>query len=428
MTLQRIVRIALVVGVLAGGFGIKAYLDATRPKPKQKPRTERGELVVVQPVERKNHPIHVEAQGRVVPARELSLQAEVSGRVRKFHENLVQGGRIPEGDVLLRIDPRDYQLAAEAQKAAVDRSRLELEVEKGRKTVAEREVKLLRGGTASELARREPQLRTAMNALVAAESGLERANLLVSKTTLRAPFNAIVLGESVEAGQLVGPGAPLARLAGTDHFWVQVSVPVSDLAWIAIPGINAAEGAGATARITQDVGDARIVRQGRVLRLAGDLDPAGQMARLLVEIDDPLGLERGDEELPPGESGLPMLLGAFVGVELDAGTLEQVVELPRAALRDGSAVYLVGADDELVTRKIDPIWKEEDKVYVKAGLEIGERLIVSRLPTAVPGMKLRVQGEPSAEAGEDDAPAATSSSDGGDAPKSAPRAPQGKAS
>ena len=375
ITEQKIVRVSLVLGVLAGGFGVKAYLDATRPEPKQKPHAERGELVAVQEVAPQNLPIHVEAQGRVVPARELSVQAEVSGRIRFIHEQLEQGGRIGAGEVLVRIDPRDYQLAAQSQKAAVDRSRLELEVERGRKAVAEREVQLLRDGKGSELARREPQLRTAINALTAAESALERANLLVAKTTLRTQFNAIVLNESAETGQLVGPGAPLARLAGTDHFWVQVSVPISDLSWIAIPGVNAKEGEGAQARITQDTGEGLIVRQGRVLRLAGDLDPAGQMARLLIEIDDPLGMNGREAPLSRGESGLPLLLGAFVEVEIDAGILEGVVEIPRAALRDGGRVYLVDENLQLLARAIDPIWREVEHVYVQEGLAAGDKLI-----------------------------------------------------
>ncbi len=393
LTPQRIVRFLIVIGVIASGAGVKFYLDSTRPQPKQKPVTEQGELVVVRSVVLQNHAIHVEAQGRVIPAREIALQTEVSGRIRWLHEELVQGGRVKAGETLVRIDPRDYKLAAEAQRAAVNRSQLELAVEKSRKAVAEREVQLLRGGTASELARREPQLRTAMNALAASESGLELANLRVSKTTLRVSFNAIVLSEAAEAGQLVGPGAPLARLAGTDHFLVQVSVPVSDLGWIAIPGVNTQEKTGALARITQDTGKEQIVREGRVLRLAGDLDPAGQMARLLIEIDDPLGLARSAETRVEGESTLPMLLGAFVDVEIEAGTLEGVVELPRSALRDGGRVFLVNQERQLEVRSVEMVWREEESVYLKQGLKAGDRLILSRLPTAIPGMKLRVQGE-----------------------------------
>jgi len=392
ITPQKIVRVLLVFAVLGAGFGIRKYLVSTKPDAKLKPINEQGELVEFLAAKSASFPIHVEAQGRVIAARELAMQAEVSGRIRWLNSELVPGGLVKENDTLLRIDPRDYTLAAEQQKAALERSSLELRVEESRKLIAEKELELMKNGSGSALARRDPQLRAAQNALKASESALEKANLMIARTVLRSPFNAVVVNEQVEIGQLVGPAAPLGRLVGTDHFWVQVSVPMDRLAWIKIPGVNAKEGEGALAHIRQEVGDSAIVREGRVLRLAGDLDPAGQMARLLIEIDDPMALASHTKAVRGNSSDLPLLLGAFVGVEINAGELNDVVELARRAVHPGPLVYIATTEDTLSSIEVKEVWGEEKTVYVK-GLPEGIRVITSRVPLAVPGLKIRPVAE-----------------------------------
>jgi hypothetical protein len=174
---------------------------------------------------------------------------------------------------------------------------------------------------------------------------------------------------------------------------VQASIPVARLAVIAVPGLNSEEGKGAAVTVVQEIGGKRIERAGRVVRLLGDLDPVGRMARLLVEIDDPLGLKKtpkksGGEGAKPAPE-LPLLLGAFVEAAIEADTLTDVVELPRLALRDGDSVYVVDGEGRLAVRTVEVAWRREQTVLVKKGLDAGDEVIVSRLPSAVPGMLIR---------------------------------------
>jgi RND family efflux transporter MFP subunit len=327
---------------------------------------------------------------------------------------------VPRNTRLLRIDARDYRLALEQQAAQVDRARTELELEHGRKRIAEREWSLMSrsgaaGGTAQppaaaegggagsaaqppaaaesggNLALREPQLRSAQAALKAAESGLEQARLAVGKTGLVVPFNALVQNRTVDIGQLIAPGAPIATLVGTDSFWVQVSIPVGRVSRIDVPGLRGAR-QGSTARIRQRTGEGVVERNARVVRLLGDLDPAGRMARLLIEIDDPLAL-RGEPE-----AGAPLLLGAYVEVVIEGHEMENVVELPREALRDDDTVFLVGKGDKLVVRQVEVVWRQRDHVMVGKGLAAGDRVIVSPLAAPVAGMNIQVAEQPAAAA------------------------------
>lgn len=404
-----LVRFIIAVAVLALGVVIFGYLAATRPEPKMVPRENLGELVEVIEVTPGTQQVRVDANGQVVPAKQVALSAEVGGRVVWLSKKLIPGARFTAGEQIARIDPREYNLALQQQFAQVDRAQTELELERSRKQIAEREWQLMGGGEdAGALALRDPQLRTAEAALKAARSGLNRARLSVAKTVLRAPFNAVVHQKSVDQGQLVGPASPVATLVGTDAFWVEVSIPMDHLSWIRVPGVDG-ETEGSPAVIAQPLGDNQIRRQGEVIRLMPNLDPMGRMARVLVEIPDPLGLgdDSSEADSSAGED-LPLLIGSYVAIAIDGRQLDHVIELPREAVRGGNTVFVAGKDNTLDIRDVDIVWRRPDSVLVGSGLEAGDRVIVSPLGAPVHGMPLRIASS--------DGSAATRRDDSGAAP------------
>lgn len=186
-----------------------------------------------------------------------------------------------------------------------------------------------------------------------------------------------------EIGQLVGPQVNIARLVGTDKFRVLTSVRADQLRHIALPGIDGGEGSQVTVR--QHIGGDEVVRTGRVVRLLSDLEPGSRMARVLVEVDDPYGLEQAGDG---GERPYPLLLDAFVDVHIDGRKTAELVELPRGALREGDRA-LVYADGELSVRELTIAWRRPDTVLVDEGLNHGDRIVTSPLATPVDGMKLR---------------------------------------
>ncbi len=388
--LRKVLRFLAPILVIALGLGVFVSLVRTRPVAERAPPTEHATPVGVVSVHAEDHAIRVRAQGVVIPARELVLQAELNGRVVFRHEDLVPGGTIPRGDTLVRIDPRDYRTAIAQQGATLESQRVQVQTEERRRAVAEREWELLARQTDSlaaspegrALALREPQLRSASAAVDASSAQLAQARLTLTRTTLRAPFDALVREADVEVGQLVGPTARLATLVDTAHFWVQVSLPLESLAVIRAPGPDAQ---GAPVEVFQTIGEARIDRTGRVVRLLGDLDPVGRMARVLVEIDDPLGLTREDP-------GLPLLLGAYVHVEIEAGHVDQAIEIPRNALRDNDTVWVI-EDDRLVIHSVNVVWRRPDTVLLGGITLDGAQVITTPLASPVEGMVLRVVGE-----------------------------------
>lgn len=393
----------LIVLVLATGFGTFGYFRSTKPEAERVERVTEGLLVEVERVSSGDREVHVLAHGTVLPATRVVLQTEVSGRVLWKNPELVPGGRLKKGAPLVRIDARDYQLQLEARKAEVSRAELDLQLEQSRQQVARREWELFgeknKQGPKAEpppsgapeaaptdpaedvLALRGPQMRTAQVGVQSANSALDRAKLDLSRTHLQAPFNALVVDEQVNAGQLVGPNTQLATLVGTDKYWVQVSIPVEALAYVSVPGMRGSQ-EGSAARVWQKVGAERVERPGRVVRLLPDLDSGGAMARVLVEIEDPLGLEL------PGNP-LPVLINSYVDVDLAATSLEGVVELPRAGLREGDRAFVVDGEGRLRIRELKVAWRYPQSVLVSGGLAEGDEVILSRIAAPVEGMPVR---------------------------------------
>jgi hypothetical protein len=189
-----------------------------------------------------------------------------------------------------------------------------------------------------------------------------------------------VVEESVEVGQLLDPGSKVCELVGTDAFWIQVTIPFSQLKWIQFP---TEDRPGAKANVILDTGDgASPTWTGRVIRLLSDLDPLGRMARLLVSVTDPLVLH------PADRGHLPLLLGSYVKVEIDAGELKDTLSIPRAALREGNQIWVVGDDHRLQIYPATVLWREKDTVLIANDLDTHTELVVSDLRVALPGMEV----------------------------------------
>ncbi len=395
---ERRLKWALSIGVIVAAIAVALILVATKEEPPRAEKPLEGTLVEVIQISTSRHDVDLHAKGTVVPAKEIVLQAELGGRVIWQSPELVAGGRFKVGQPIVRIDPRDYQLAVESHRSKVNRAKLDLSIEARRGEVAKREWNAFGEMDVSEeqraLAQREPQLEASRLALKAAQSALKKAQLDLTRTTLRAPFNAMVVTESVDRGQLISPQSSVARLVGTDEYHVQVSVPVASLRTVRA---RTADAPGSEAKVVQRVGQETIERHAELIRQLPDLDPGGAMARLLLNIENPLG-QRGD---------LPLLLGSFVDVAIAAHPIDDAIRLPRIALRNGRSVYVMNDQDLLEIRDVEIAWTEPDAVLVTSGLGPGDRIVTSRIATPVPNMLLRMaERAPEAAPGDPSEPAA----------------------
>ncbi|MBW2013011.1 MAG: efflux RND transporter periplasmic adaptor subunit [Deltaproteobacteria bacterium] len=379
-----ILRIVISLIVLGVGVGAASYLKNSAPRTQKRPPAKLTPVVRVETVQPSSYQIVVTAMGTVIPDREIVLKPRVSGEIVEIHPEFTEGGILKKGIKVLQIDPKDYELNLEQKQSAVTDAEYALKLELGHQEVAQREWELLNGNNPAqdmekELALRKPHLDKARANLAAAQADFKKAMLDLERTHIMVPFNAMVRTKTVDLGSQVTPQEPLAELVGTDAYRIQTSIPPDRLGWIQIPG--QAGDSGSTARIIYDQGHEC---SGIVTRLMGDLSTEGRMARILVEVTDPLGLKASSQRRPP------LLIGEYVRVEIQGRKLDGVFKLPRTALRDNSSVWIAGENQTLKIRKVRPIWRDADVVLLKEGLKPGERLIVSDLPGVVEAMSVSV--------------------------------------
>ena len=389
---KRLINLFISLLVIFLGLGVATYITHKAPKAQKRAPVKAIPVVEVQVVEPGDHRIMVPAMGTVVPAREVTLRAQVSGKVLSLHPEFIEGGYIKENAEILRIDPVDYQLTVTLAEAKVKDAESALELAEEETNAAREEWRLLNENTANTndapppLVAKEPQLAAAQAKLKAEQAELKRAELDLSRTSVRAPFNAIVRSKSVEVGSLVTPQDPLAELVGVDEYWIQVSVPVDYLQWISVPNRKGKK--GSQVRVVHRSG---YERTGEVVELLGDLETEGRMARILVAVKDPLGLKDS------GQSTRPLLIGDYVRVKIEGSPLSQVFRIPRVALRDNDTIWVVGDNSTLDIRPVKIIWRDTETVFLDQGLDPGDRVIVSDLAAPVEGMKIQMEGAERAE-------------------------------
>ncbi len=375
------------LAVVAAGALVAFVLVASAPKAKRRPPAKITPLVRVQKVYPQPQTVVIQAMGTVVPARELNFKSRVAGEIVSLHPEFTQGGIVHQGETLAQIDPVDYRLLVAQKQSAVADASYNLKLELGRQEVARREWTLLNGDNATqeadaELALRKPHLEKARSELVAAEAELAAAKLQLARTQIKAPFNAVVRDTHVERGSQVAAQESLATLAGVDQYWVKVAVPVHRLPWVAIPGNHAQ--IGAPVEVTYQGG---ATRKGRVVKLLSDLESEGRMARLIIAVEDPLGLKAPDASKPA------LLIGEYVRVAIQGRQIESAYRIPREALRDNTHVWVADQQNKLAIRSVETLWRDTRTVLLQQGLQPGDRVIVSDLATPVDGMDLQVENK-----------------------------------
>jgi RND family efflux transporter MFP subunit len=380
-----IVRIVLSIILIAAGIAGARYLIHTKPKVNRRPPVRMAPLVKTIPLELGTYMINIPAMGLVVPAQEVNLKVPVGGEIIELSPEFTPGGKLQGNTLMLQIDPKDYELTLQQKQSSLSDAEYAYKLELGRQDVAKREWNLLYGDqktdqVESDLALRKPHLEKAEADIEAAKAELELARINLARTKVTAPFNALVLNKYVDLGSEVSPQDKLADLVGTDAYWVQVSVPVEHLKWLKIPRDKGEAGASATIFYREGS-----TRQGKVIRLLPDLSKEGRMARLLIEVKDPLDLVTAKSRRPP------LLIGEYVRVLIDGAPLKDVYRIPRFALRDDEQIWLADKESKLAIRPVKTLWREEEYVYVKDGLHPDDLLIVSALATPVDGMELRLE-------------------------------------
>lgn len=364
--------------VFLGFCAVAYFLIITGPKTEPTSKLREPKSVSVINIQPSIHSISVQAHGTVIPVRQVALESQVTGPIVSHHPHLVPGGMLKEGTELFAVDPTLTRLSLRESNASV--ARAEAMLKESHRIQAETKLLAQQKVIAdTELAAIDAQVDVQKAELERLVASRDRIEEMLERHVVKAPFNALVLDESVEIGQRINPGVTVATLIGTDACWVRASIPVPQLQWIRLPS----EGKpGSSVDVFFDTGTAQEEqRQGHVVQLLGNMEEQGRMARVLIEIQHPF--DEGDSER------LPFLMGSYVRVEIDAGELHDVLAIDRATLREGDQIWVADAENKLQIRQANVRWKMDETIYIDNALKLGETLVVSPLRVALPGMMIR---------------------------------------
>jgi RND family efflux transporter MFP subunit len=386
--MSRILKIVLPLLVIVGGGAVAAYLILNGPEVETRPPEVVPPLVRTLTVESTDVQLSVHTQGTVAPRTETVLVPEVAGRVVSLSPSLVSGGFFEKGEELLRLDPRDYELALVNARSQVARAELALAREEEEAEVAREEWAKIGDGDPSPLVVREPQVADAVAAVEAARAAVERAERDLSRTRVLAPFDGRVREKRVDLGQYVSPGTQLARIYAVDVAEVRLPLPDRELAYLDLPLDFRGNGQGSTrgpeVALSALFAGERHEWTGRIVRTEGEIDAQSRMVHVVAQVRDPYGRHRTS-------GGAPLAVGLFVEAEILGRTVEDVIVLPRAARRADGRVLVVDGEDRLRFREVEILKAGEDRLVLRSGLAAGERVCLSPLDAVVDGMKVRTQ-------------------------------------
>jgi RND family efflux transporter MFP subunit len=393
------------IAVLALSSAVALTMVVNQPAAESRGATAVAPLVQIQRAAPDAVRLTVRAQGTVEPRTESELVSEVAGRIVWVSPDLASGGLFAENDVLARIDPRDYDVALEGAQAALARAESNLALAS---SVLERQRSMRSRGAASRQA-----FDDATHAQASAEAGVRearvavrRAELDLERSEIRAPFAGRVRTKHVDVGRYLGRGEAVARIYSIDYAEVRLPIGDADLAFLDLPSdyrervplpmpddaapgsdADAAPEPGAPTRpavtLSADYAGERHSWIGHVVRTEGALDARTRMINVVARVDDPYDREGGGQRPP-----LPV--GLFVDAEIEGRLVEDVFELPRAALRRDSQVWVVDENDRLHVRRVAVLRSGRKHTWIRTGLEPGDRVVTSSLEVVSEGMKVRV--------------------------------------
>lgn len=363
--------------------GITAVLvifkpDATEVTP-ERPVTN-IEIIKVQP---QTIQLTVQSQGTVLPRTESELSAEVSGRIIEVADQFRAGGSFSLGDVLVTIDPANYEAAVAAQAAELANAELTLAQEEAQAEQAAADWEALGEGDASELTLRKPQLAQAKARIASARANLKRAERDLSRTELTAPFDGRVLTTSADLGQYVSaaPASPVARIYATDRAEVRLPVTTREAELLAtndrrqrVVRLQKAKNANSPTWLA------------RFARMEATIDPNSRLLYAVAEIEDPFAPNKKNPE--------PLRRGQFVTAEIEGRSLTDAYVLPRYAMRGSDTVYIVTDAGTLETRTVSILKSDAKQVVITGGLNPGERVAISPVAYYIENMPVEVIDSP----------------------------------
>jgi multidrug efflux system membrane fusion protein len=381
--MKKFAPVLLVLGALLVVF----LMDMFKAQPTKAEVPEASLAVKTQILNRTEVTLSVDSQGTVRPRTRTMLISEVSGTVLEVSDQFIVGGTFKQGDILMRLDPVDYEVALQRAKAQLISRNALLELEKARAVQAKKEWEMT-GRPESEaptLALREPYLAEAEANILQAQAEVKQARTKLQRATIRAPYAGMVSVKSVDVGQYVTTGSRLGETFAIEFVEVRLPLTAKDLFQMDPRSFQTMDTANKVV-LSGSVNGRSADWSAAIVRSEGVVNELNRSQYLVARVSDPYGLNQ-----PLLSRAPPLLVGTFVTARLPGKTLKGVFKVPRSALLQGSRVALVDEMQKLQISAVKVVFNDEGYYYISEGLKDGVEVIVSALGTPIEGLKVEVK-------------------------------------
>jgi len=379
----------------AGAFGMIALIaGAKKPEPRALQKSlPLVDVLEIRPAERR---LVVPSRGIVKPRVNSVLTSRVRGEILEVAPVMTPGAFFKKGQLLLRVDDKDYKSALASRKADLARAQLALDIEVKEAEVSKKEWEKLMKGEPDPLVLHKPQLAEARANVAAAEAALAQAELDLARTRILAPYDGQVDARLVDLGRYLSVGTSLARIHGIDTAEIRLPLLDSELAFLDLPKDLVDTGGifeGPVVRLHGEFLGKPREWLGRIKRMEGEIDPKTQMAYLVARIEDPYNRQHA-----PERSTLPM--GIYLQAEIQGRQLDKAIIVPRRALQRPSEVFVLASEGgvhKLLRREVKILRKQGNDVIIGSGLHNGDRVCLTQIDSFADGMQVKLHEDPGAK-------------------------------
>ena len=381
--MKKFVPVLLVLGAIM----LAILMSALKPEPLKAEEPEAALAVKTQILNRTEVTLSVESQGTVRPRTRTTLISEVSGTVLEVSDYYIVGGSFDAGDILMRLDPTDHEVALQRAKAQLISANALLELEKARAVQAKKEWEMTGRPEADApiLALRKPYLAEAEANILQAKAQLKQAELKLQRATIRAPYAGMVSLKSVDVGQYVTTGSRLGETFAIDFVEVRLPLTEKDLSQMETMSFQNSDVVN-TVVLSGSANGNPASWSAVIVRTEGVVNELNRSQYVVARISNPYRLNQTQTASTP-----PLLVGTFVTAKLKGKTLDNVFKVPRSALLQGSKVAVVDDMQRLRINSVNVVFSDEGYYYVSEGLKEDAEVIVSAIGTPIEGSKLEIK-------------------------------------
>jgi len=373
-----LIRLTLTLFILAAAVGYYVYLVSTKEPPRQRPATRTFPVVEVMELQPADYQVKLRSQGVVQPQVESQLTAEVSGKIVEISPSFLNGASFKQGDVLVKLDSRDFETELTRMQAALARAETAFSLAQAQTDKAREDWKKLGKGEPTDLALRIPQLNEAKADLLAAKADVAEAQLNVERCRISAPYDGRVTQKMVDVGQFVSPGTQLGSIFATDIFEVRLPLRDDQLTFLNTEGDEDPQ-----ALLTGESGPGE-QWPAWIDRSEASVDQRTRQLFVIAAIDTNT----------PGAPPLPS--GTFVEAQIEGEELENVFVVPRSAIRTGNTIMRITTESRVEFQQLDVIYNGADDVVIAradGAVRPGTRISITPLPFVKNGDQVTVEGE-----------------------------------